>query len=140
MRTIVVGVDGSEPSLRALEVAVALVEDFNEGELLVAHARWVPSLWAPKSVPESEFADLLDEAESYVREVVRRELERHDVRWRIERREGEPSKVLTDIAHDADASFVVVGRRGWSAVGELLLGSVSNRLVHRSDVQVLLVR
>ena len=48
--------------------------------------------------------------------------------------------MLRDIAHETDASFVVVGRRGWSTVEELMLGSVSNRLVHRSDVRVLLVR
>jgi nucleotide-binding universal stress UspA family protein len=139
MRTIVVGVDGSDPSIRALTFAASLVEDFRDAELVVAHARYLPYLWTPRNVAENEFSDLLDDAEQYVRESAQRKLEGRDLRWTIERRAGEPSQVLRDIAHDTDASFVVVGRRGWAAVEELLLGSVSNRLVHRSDVRVLLV-
>jgi nucleotide-binding universal stress UspA family protein len=139
MRNIVVGVDGSDPSVRALEFAASLVEELPDAALVVAHARYVPYLWAPKSLPEDEFADLLDDAERYVREAAQRELGDRDVQWTFERRQGEPSQILRDIAHETEASFVVVGRRGWSAVQELVLGSVSNRLVHRSDVRVLLV-
>ena len=58
----------------------------------------------------------------------------------IKCREGEPSDVLCEIARECgDGTFVVVGRRGWSTVHELLLGSVSNRLVHRGECPVLLV-
>jgi nucleotide-binding universal stress UspA family protein len=139
MHTIVVGVDGSEPSIRALKFAASLVGDIRDGKLVVAHARYVPSLWAPAHVPEAEFSDLLDEAERFVRETAGRVLDKRDVRWSIESREGEPSQVLRDIAHESNARFVVIGRSGWSTVQELLLGSVSNRLVHRADVNVLLV-
>ena len=141
MRTVVVGVDGSEPSLRALRFAAILVADLSDAELVVGYARYLPYLWAPEHVVEDEFGDLLDEQDKYVGEKVERELDRAGVvRWRIERREGEPSQVLRDMAREADASFLVVGRRGWSVVEELLLGSVSNRLVHRAEVPVLLVR
>lgn len=140
MRAIVVGVDGSDPSIRALTFAASLIDDFRDAQLVVAHARHLPYLWAPEHAAENEFSDLLDEAERFVRETVERKLDGRDLRWSIGRREGEPSQVLRDIAHETDASFVVVGRRGWSVVQELILGSVSNRLVHRSDVRVLLVR
>ena len=139
MRTIIVGVDGSEPSIRALTYAASLVADLVDSQLVVAHARYMPYLWAPEHVAEDEFSDLLDRAEQFVRETAQRELERYALRWTIERREGEPSQVLRDLAHELDASLVVVGRRGWSTVQELVLGSVSNRLVHRNDVRVLLV-
>ena len=139
MRTIIVGVDGSDASVRALQYAASLAADLADAELVVAHARYVPYLWAPEHVAEDEFSDLLDRAEQYVRETVQRELAGSGIRWTVEKREGEPSQVLRDLAHELDASLVVVGRRGWSTVQELLLGSVSNRLVHRSDVRVLLV-
>jgi len=140
MRVIVVGVDGSVPSARALLLAVSLVEDLSDAQLVVAHARYVPFLWSPKHVAEAEFSDLLDEAEQDVRNMVQRELDGCDLRWTFECREGEPSQVLRDIARDVDASFIIVGRQGWSVAEELLLGSVSNRLVHRGEMPVLLVR
>jgi nucleotide-binding universal stress UspA family protein len=140
MRMIVVGVDGSEPSKRALLLAASLAEDLSDAQLVVGHARYVPYLWSPKHVAEAEFSDLLDAAEQDVRDTVQRELSDRDLQWTIECREGEPSQVLREVARDVDASFIVVGRRGWSIAEELLLGSVSNRLVHRAEVPVLLVR
>ena len=140
MRVVVVGVDGSEPSIRALLVAASLVEELRDAQLVVVHARHVPYLWAPRHVPEAEFSDLLDEAEQFVRETVQADLGDRDLRWIIESREGEPSQVLRDVAREVGASFVVVGRRGWSATEELLLGSVSNRLVHRAELPVLVVQ
>jgi len=139
MHTIVVGVDGSEPSMRALRFAARLAQDLSDTRLVVAHARHVPALWAPRHVPEAEFSDVLDAAERFVREAAEHELSQGDVPWSIQSRDGEPSNVLRDIAHESDATFVVVGRSGWSTVQELLLGSVSNRLVHRADLNVLLV-
>jgi len=121
-------------------LAVSLVEDLSDAQLVVAHARYVPFLWSPKHVAEAEFSDLLDEAEQDVRNMVQRELDGCDLRWTFECREGEPSQVLRDIARDVDASFIIVGRQGWSVAEELLLGSVSNRLVHRGEMPVLLVR
>jgi nucleotide-binding universal stress UspA family protein len=140
MRIVVVGVDGSEPSMRALMFATSLVGDFSDAQLIVCHARYVPYLWSPHHVVEAEFSDLLDAAEQDVRYTVQQELSGRDLQWTIECREGEPSQVLREIARDVDASFIVVGRRGWSIAEELLLGSVSNRLVHRGEVPVLLVR
>ena len=140
MRTVVVGVDGSEPSLRALRFAASLVADLPHAQLIVGHARYLPALWAPEHVAEDEFADLLDAQEKLVNEQVQLELEPRVERWSIERQEGETSQVLCDLAREADADLIVVGWRGWSTVHELLLGSVSNRLVHHAEVPVLLVR
>ena len=140
MRTIVVGVDGSESSVHALDYAASLVEELLDAMLIVVFARYVPALWAPHGVAENEFSDLLDEAEQHVRAVAHEHLDPRKIRWTFECRDGEPAQALAELAHETDADFVVIGRRGWSTVSELLLGSVSNRLVHRTDVRLLLVR
>ena len=140
MRTVVVGVDGSAQSIRALLFAASLVEDLPDAELIVGHARYVGYLMAPPHVTEDEFSDVLDEDERYVDATVSRVLEGRALRWSIERREGEPSRVLRDIARDADAYLLIIGRQGRTNIEESLLGSVSNRLVHRSEIPVLVIR
>ena len=45
--------------------------------------------------------------------------------------EGQPARVLVDLAREAD--LLVVGRRGRGRIGGLLLGSVSQRCVERSS-------
>ena len=82
MRPIVVGVDGSEPSIRALLFAASLARDLPDAELVVVHVRYVGYLMAPHDVAEDEFSDLLDEDERYVRAVVSRELVKGVRTWR----------------------------------------------------------
>jgi nucleotide-binding universal stress UspA family protein len=47
---------------------------------------------------------------------------------------------IIEAAHVRGAEVIVVGSWGATAVGSLLLGSVSSALVHRADVPVLVVR
>ena len=138
MRTIVVGVDGSEPSLRALQFAADLAGDLDDADIVVVFVRHV-YLSMPEQTAEDEFAELLDRAEQTARVQVEHELGSRDLRWRMEARSGEPAHALCAIADELDASFLVVGRHGWSRAAELLLGSVSHRLVNRSPCPVLLV-
>lgn len=53
---------------------------------------------------------------------------------------GEPGKALCDLAQDWSADLIVLGRRGRQGLGELLLGSVSNYVMHRSPCAVLVVQ
>ena len=138
METIVVGVDGSEPSLQALRTAADLAVHIDDVELVAVFARYAYVL-LPEHSAEDMYGDFLDRAEQEVRHRVEQTLADRALRWRIIVREGEPSDVLCQVARETGARFVVAGRRGWSTVAELVLGSVSNRLAHRSDVPVLLV-
>lgn len=138
MRTIVVGVDGSPPSLNALRFAAELAGDLHHAELVVVFARHI-YLAMPPHVAEDMYRDVLDQAARSVEVAVEAELGDRELRWTLESHEGYPANVLCDVAARTEASFVVIGRSGWSTFHELFLGSVSNCLAHRSDVPVLLV-
>lgn len=53
---------------------------------------------------------------------------------------GSPGRLIVELAKDWDADLIVVGRRGRSGLKELLLGSVSNYVVHRAHSSVLVVQ
>jgi nucleotide-binding universal stress UspA family protein len=54
-------------------------------------------------------------------------------------RVGGPAHVIADIADSVDADLIVVGTRGRSPVSEIVLGSVSIRLLHIAHRPVLVV-
>ena len=53
---------------------------------------------------------------------------------------GSPGRAICDAAKDWGADLIMVGRRGRSGLVELLLGSVSNYVLHRAHCSVLVVQ
>ena len=51
-----------------------------------------------------------------------------------------PAHLIADAAREAGADLIVVGSRGHTAVGGLLVGSVTLRLLHTAPCPVLVVR
>jgi len=141
METIVVGVDGSECARDALVRAAK--EAALRGARLQVVCAWEipPAVYAGGLAPAIDQATLdgfRENAEAVVREAVA-EVERvqPSVPCEGEALEGQPAEVLLDQARDA--SLIVVGTRGRGGFASLLLGSVSQQVVHHAPCPVLVV-
>lgn len=53
---------------------------------------------------------------------------------------GHPSSTICEFARSAHADLIVIGRRGRSGLQEMMLGSVSNYVVHHTPCSILLVQ
>lgn len=137
-RRIVVGIDGSPGSSAALAYACRRAE--RTGETVTAIHGWhvhEPSTAVWSSVPrtlEDEEARrlLLAESVAGVRE------DHPDVPLELEAVAVDPATCLSDAS--ASASLLVVGSRGLGFVGGMLLGSVSQAVLHRARCPVAIVR
>jgi nucleotide-binding universal stress UspA family protein len=116
---IVVGVDGSANSARALGWAVDHVEPLGQ---VVAVGCWVPAI-PNRTLPSDEagMAELTDRVTTMVDEVGHASVE-----IRIER--GDPRLVLRELAAGTD--LLVMGARGHRGVSYLLLGSTTTSILH----------
>ena len=135
---IVVGSDGSEPSARALELACDMAK--LTGDKVIVLRAWRPAEPAADrhgSVPPPS-ADSIEAAAAAVGRTVDTLRGAHpDVSIESEVSYGAAERALIDAS--ADASLVVVGSRGHSAVDELLMGSVSKAVLHRAHCPVAVV-
>jgi nucleotide-binding universal stress UspA family protein len=52
---------------------------------------------------------------------------------------GDPAAQILEVARELGPDLIVVGRRGLGRLAELVLGSVSSKLLHRSPTDVLVV-
>jgi nucleotide-binding universal stress UspA family protein len=53
---------------------------------------------------------------------------------------GEPGKKICNLAKSWGADLIVIGRRGYKGISEVLLGSVSNYVLHHAPCSVLVVQ
>lgn len=53
---------------------------------------------------------------------------------------GDPGTRICQLARNWDANLIVLGRRGHQGISEVLLGSVSNYVVHHAPCSVLIVQ
>jgi nucleotide-binding universal stress UspA family protein len=134
---IVVGIDGSRTSLAALEYACQRAE--TTGETVFALHAWrarVPSsnVFAGElaSVDTQEREALLAQSIAGVR------VDHPDVRLEQEVVAVAPDHSLVDAS--ASASLVVVGSRGLGFFSGMLLGSISQAVLHRATCPVAVVR
>ena len=137
---VVVGVDGSATSMRALEFAAGTAA-LRGAELLAVHA------WSTGD--STEFADTLPMSwdnwaagpteERVLAEALAGLGERHpDLVVRREMAQEPARRVLAE--RSAGAQLVVVGDRGHGGFTGLLLGSVSQYLVHHAACPLVVVR
>ena len=133
---ILLAVDGSEHSRRAVPVAGDLARRY-EGEVLVLHVREHEVTWGTDVDVET-----VDEARDLVDEVVRTLKDAGtNARGEIMRVAlGQTPRAILDVAHEEQVGLIVMGTRGLSDWGRLLMGSVAHKIVHLAEVPVLVVR
>lgn len=133
--TIVVGLDGSDHSEKALKFAAELARQEN-ARLVVAHVEEdvVGKGGGPIHATEDEIqAEIARRAE---------ELSAADLETNVEMTSvmlGGPAPAIAKIADQEGADLIVVGSRGLTAISGMLLGSVAQRLPHFADVPVLVI-
>jgi nucleotide-binding universal stress UspA family protein len=138
---IVVGVDGSPSSQRALEWCARYAKAL-AAEVVAVHAVEIP-VYASSGTMYVPVVPLSDGDREGLRDVVDREwcAPLHDagVDLRVIVSDGTAATVVLKTAEDEDADLVVTGRRGLSGFKELLLGSTSHQLSHHLARPVLIV-
>lgn len=133
---ILLAVDGSEHSAKAIPVAGDLARRYG-GEVIVLHVREHELGFAGDIDVETpqEALDLVDD--------VLRTLKDQDtnVRGEVVRVPlGQTPRAILDAAKDEGVGLIVMGTRGLSDWGRLLMGSVAHKVVHLAEVPVLVVR
>ncbi|MFB6184153.1 MAG: universal stress protein [Haloarculaceae archaeon] len=147
---LVVAVDGSEQSKRALAHAIDLGEP--AGATITAVYAVDPEVHAEGGIePVNDISDAEDrliiedvaDAEERGERVLQQMAafaEEYGARVETDLVYGTPVEAISDYAEDVDADGLFVGRRGLSEEAERVIGSTSKALVERAAVPVTVVQ
>jgi len=136
---IVVAVDGSDPSFKALSYA-AKVAGLNKSKIVVLSVMSLPPWTAAKTADalkkdlSSKAADVLGRAKSLARS------NGVDVETRSIETSGSIVMAIIDFSNKEKADLIVMGTKGTSGYGKMMLGSVAAGVVSFASCPVLAVR
>lgn len=136
---VVVGVDGSDPSMRAAAYAVGVCRR-QRSRLVAVYVRepggGLSSMMDGTGAATAAAAHHQDATEQMLRDSV--SLARDaGVRTELVVRSGDPFQVLSEVAHEVRADSLVVGSS--ASIGHRIAGSIAVRLVRRARWPVTVV-
>jgi nucleotide-binding universal stress UspA family protein len=145
--SVLVAMDGSEDSFRAVRfLRLFTLPRQTKVRLLSVVERMRYPTTAPQSV-HGQLVAMIKELEAERRAELDRVLERaaaelDDKITRVTRYTptGDPAEEIVATANDFDADLVVVGARGLGGMARVLLGSVSQKVLHHARCPVLIVK
>jgi nucleotide-binding universal stress UspA family protein len=131
-------IDGSDHSVNATKYAIELAKSFNAKIILLHCHRHFPALMA-----EPHFQEAINKIMKGCDKLVdpfEEMLEQSGVDYDIRILEGRARDVIPNVAEIEKTDIIVMGSRGVTDFGGLILGSVAHQVLHKADRPVLIVK
>jgi nucleotide-binding universal stress UspA family protein len=140
---ILVAVDGSKPSLKAVQLLIDHADWYRERpevELVTVHLP-VPKL--PRmgaAVGKSQIEEYYQEEGEQMLAAARKKLDAAGIAYQPRILVGSIAETIVKHAKDKRCDIIYIGTRGMSELGAALVGSTATKVLHISETPVLLVK
>ncbi len=137
-KKILLAVDGSDNSLRATVEAAKIAKIENDAIVDILFVN-VPPKTAREILlePSKEEQDAARKNKLHPVEEI---LSKENINHKTTILTGEASPTIIQHANSTDADIIIIGSRGLNAVQKFVLGGVSNEVVQKATMPVLLVK
>lgn len=141
LENVVVGVDGSDQSTRAAQVAAAMARRHGARLHVVTVVRPPEGWWGVVGAPPpaEAMSTAMAKAQQSVLDATIELLDLEGVEHTSSQEIGDPASELERYCDAVDADLLVVGRRGAGMVERLILGSVADRLARDAPCPLMIV-
>ncbi|MGB8767803.1 MAG: universal stress protein [Nitrososphaeraceae archaeon] len=137
---ILVPVDGSDNSYKALEAALVLSEKLGSNISVVNVMEQVPITHIES---EKLLSELLEAYKKENQEILSKcsDIARQKgITIKTLLLQGNPASVILDYCKKENFDLVIMGSRGMGKFKELILGSVSSKIVHHSPCAIMIIK
>lgn len=153
---ILAAIDASDSSKKAFEEALSLAK-LNNAQLMLVHVlspldEGYPTLMFPGAADvypnlydeiiksyKSQWEEFEEQNLNMLRSLSA-EASKEGITVEFSQNTGDAGKTICNVASSWRADLIVIGRRGHRGLSELLLGSVSNYVIHHASCSVLTIQ
>jgi len=135
---ILVPLDGSEHSIKALETAVQIAHKFN-GKITLIHVYSIGGL-AISPTPVRGFIEAIRKVGASILADGEKKVKAEGVHVETLLMEGHTVEQIVKTCREGKFDLIVMGARGLSKVKEMLLGSVSDGVIRHACCPILIVK
>lgn len=141
MTKILLPVDGSDNSARAVEVAASLFATLRGAAFHLLNVQDpVSSLKSRECWTAEQCAALQQQMGELALAAARKQLAAAGIPYTAEIAAGPVAQTIADYAREWQCDMIVMGTRGMTALGSLMIGSIATKVVHLAAVPVMLVK
>ena len=136
---ILVAVDGSKPSLKAVQTLIEHSDWYREQpaiELLSVHLP-VPKI---AHVNKAQLERYYEEEGQSALVAAKKKLDAAGLSYTARVLVGPIAETIVKRAKDTRCDLIYIGTRGMTEIGKALIGSTANKVLHLADTPVLLVK
>jgi nucleotide-binding universal stress UspA family protein len=141
LRTILVPMDFSPSSHRALEIAKELAKSAGPAHLILVHAYYVPIELEQFLIQQGDpVLERLSESVTKDLEKILTGLQDAGISSEYLASRGAPERLIIELAKQKHADLIVMGTHGRRGLTHMLLGSVAERVVRTAECPVMTVQ
>lgn len=137
-RRILLAVDGSENSMRATNEAVKIASLIPESKIEVVYVADLSKV--KNEILHSHGKEELEHARRKKLSPMEESIRLKNIAYEVKILHGVPGPTLIEYANEEAMDLVVIGSRGLNSLQEMVLGSVSHKVVKGVNCPVLMVK
>ena len=132
--------DGSDNAHRAGLAAIELAQDLSLKSIIVIHIAISPPAQSRMIKADFDAHTLLEEDAKEIMKQTFEEIDKAGLSAEVHVAIGDPADEIVKIAKNEDADLLVIGSRGLGSITGVLIGSVSQKIVHEASCPVMIVK
>lgn len=142
MKRILIPVDGSENSKKAIEKAKSLAELYDSELTLiyVINDTMINNPYVIRNDYRTELGTILSQQGEKILKEASELLGPQIKKIKTVMKYGDPGNTIIDYAEKNDFNLLVMGSRGLNAISRIMLGSVSLKVLNHINISVLIVK
>jgi nucleotide-binding universal stress UspA family protein len=137
---ILIPVDGSPASLRAVDFAIELVAQNPNTSLVLLNVQKIPAIELAESMATDSLNEEAMQASAKALKEAIGKSEGAGVAFKTLTGTGHTAEAIAQVAREEDVKQIVMGTRGLGPIQGLLLGSVAAQVIHLAEVPITLIK